>query len=103
MKLGSTAQIIINTENLENSLAFYLKLGFSKVAEKKDDNPWVQLTDGQILILLNQDSMNYTGLTYFSENIEETVAELEKSGIEFDAKIKKEEKLYIAVLNEPNG
>lgn len=103
MKLGNAVQIIINAESLENSVQFYQELGFSKVAEKKDENKWVQLTDGQILILLNQDKTNYTGLAYYSNDIEERVAKLEEAGIEFDAKLKKDGSLYLAVLNEPNG
>ncbi len=102
MKLGNAVQIIINGESLENSVKFYESLGFTNVVDNKEKG-WVQLTDGQILILLNQDEMHYTGLAYYSEDIEARVAKLEESGIEFDAKINKEDKLYLAVLNEPNG
>jgi predicted lactoylglutathione lyase len=103
MKLGNAVQLIINSENLQKSSQFYESLGFTKVAENKSVSEWTQVTDGKLLILLNQDKMNYSGLTYYSEDIESRVAELEKAGIEFDAKINKDDKLYLAVLNEPNG
>jgi predicted enzyme related to lactoylglutathione lyase len=103
MKLGNAVQLIINAENLEQSVRFYEDLGYSKIAEKKGDNQWAQVSDGQILILLNQDKMPYTGLAYYSDDIQARVAKLEEAGIEFEAKINKENDLYIAVINEPNG
>lgn len=100
MKLGNAVQLITNVENLEKSLQFYEDLGFSQIVDR---NELIQITDGQILILLNPDKMNYTGLAYYSDDIEKRVEKFEEAGIEFDAKIKKEGKLFLAVLNEPNG
>ncbi len=45
--------------------------------------PWMQISDGSILLHLNQDGQKYMGLAYFSKEIDKKVKKLEKMGIKF--------------------
>lgn len=101
MALGKIVQITIGGVNLEDSLPFYEKLGFKIVAQLDDPFPWVQLTDGLILITLNEDNMPYTGLTYFADDMADRVKALEEKGIVFEMKTVKEKEFFDAVLLDP--
>ncbi len=61
------------TNDLENSLEFYRKLGFTLVSEKGN-----VFTDGKALISINADRFARAGLKLFNANWKEAVAELEK-------------------------
>src|SRR4030066_278694 len=67
MKLGEATQLAIGCEDIHQSLAFYQKLGFEKIAGDTLPYPWMQISDGSILLHLNQDGQKYMGLAYFSK------------------------------------
>src|SRR6478735_8697378 len=80
-KLGEVACVYVTSPNLDSSVALYDKIGFTKIAFNSLPVPWVQVSDGSLLIMMRKDSVKYTGLTYYTTDIENTVAQLEKNGI----------------------
>src|SRR4051812_15104624 len=82
-KLGDVACVYTTSSNLDSSLAFYDKLGFKKVNENTFPIPWAQTSDGSLLIMMRKDATPYIGLTYYSNDLDKTVSQLEKNGIEF--------------------
>jgi catechol 2,3-dioxygenase-like lactoylglutathione lyase family enzyme len=84
--LGQIAAFTINTPDLQQSLAFYNLLGFSEVMRADWPFPWIQVSDGVLLIMLRQDPQPYIALTYYVSDIEKVAANLEKAGIVFDSK-----------------
>lgn len=79
--LGNVSQITIGTSDLAASLAFYQKMGFRIVNQNTEPNPWAQVTDDTILILLNQDGMQYIGFTYFNPQMAPIVAKLKAAEV----------------------
>lgn len=103
INLGKAVQINIGISNLGRSLAFYDGLGFHKIEDSLQPYPWARLTDGQNLILLNQDGNIYIGLVYFSNDAARRVADLERQGIQFIQRRVLEGKLQMAVFIGPGG
>lgn len=103
MKLGNTVQITIGVRDVAKALAFYEKLGFAKIDQNVLPWPWAQLSDGQNLLLLNQDGNYYIGLNYFSPETAEQVAQMEAMGIQFVLKQEQEGRLYQAIFMDTNG
>ncbi len=101
-QLGNAAQITIGTSDLEASLPFYAKLGFEVVKRDTKPNPWAQVSDGSVLILLNQDNMSYMGLTYFSADMPQKVEALKAKGVNFVQEIKNGDTLFQAILETPD-
>ncbi|MBL6964501.1 MAG: hypothetical protein ISR55_11805 [Bacteroidetes bacterium] len=62
------------TNKLEESLAFYVKLGFETISK---DTPNV-VSDGQVIIEINPDRYARAGMKLFNENWQEIISELEK-------------------------
>lgn len=102
-RLGEATEITIGTVNLEASVAFYEALGFNVVAEDVTPNPWAQITDGSLLILLNQDGKKYMGITYFSALMDQKVSTLEKMGIVLYHKTEKDGKFFQGIFATPDG
>jgi len=102
MKLGDAVQISIGVPSLEATLPFYEKLGFKKIGQDTKPYPWAQLTDGMIVVLLNQDGMRYSGLLYFAADMADRVAQLEAMGIIFAQKTEQDGKLFQAIFFDPN-
>src|SRR5436190_24237358 len=75
-KLGEVASIYITTSNLDSSASFYAKLGFQKIGSNEYPNPWIQLSDGSLLITMRKDNTPYIGLTYYSSNVEKIAEQL---------------------------
>lgn len=94
MKLAS--HITIGCKSLQLSLEVYEKLGFRKIKEDFSPNPWIQITDGSLLILLNEDGQEYIGLTYFTNQLDPLVKELSDSGIEFTTQKKQNDSIFMA-------
>ena len=103
MKLGQVVQIVVGIQNLAESATFYETLGFEKLAENDVPWPWQQLTDGQNLLLLNQDGNQYIGLNYFSPNVPELVAQMEGMGVEFLQKQEVDGRLQMAIFSDSDG
>ncbi|PCJ88434.1 MAG: hypothetical protein COA57_03400 [Flavobacteriales bacterium] len=102
MKLGEAAQITIGTPSTKRSFEFYRQLGFVKVSEGKNPNPWVQVTDGTLLIFLNQDRLSYISLTYFSRNSRTKLMELDRIGVNFLQRSEKKAKSPTGTFLSPN-
>lgn len=100
--LGKATQIAIGVNNVQHSLAFYQKLGFRKIAGNTLPIPWVQITDGYLLILLNQDQKSYIGLNYYSDHISETINQIENRGIKISRKVPMNGSLFEAIIHSPD-
>lgn|SRR5574341_181374 len=91
LKLGEATQISIGCTDIKTSFEFYQKLGFQKIAGDTVPYPWMQVSDGSLLLHLNQDGQKYMGFTYFSKEMDKKVNDLEKMGIKFALKNKMKE------------
>ncbi|MGD9897917.1 MAG: VOC family protein [Calditrichaceae bacterium] len=103
LKLGMASQLSIGTKDIEKSFDFYEKLGFTKKVESSIPNPWMQISDGTLLILLNQDGPEYIGLNYFASGMESKVEELKKAGIEFLETSEDDGNLYMGSFSSPDN
>lgn len=103
MKLGKAVQINIGVSDLEESLDFYKKLGFQQIDDSTEPYPWARLTDGQNLVLLNQDGNIYIGLVYFSKDAARRIAKMEDKGIEFVQRREQDGQLFMAIFVGPGG
>ena len=104
MSLGQSTQITIGVKNLDESFAFYKKLGFRMVDGSTKPNPWIQITDDSILILLNQDEVGgYISLTYFSDNAESRVDELVRKGVNFVYRSKPGSPSFQGIFKSPDN
>ena len=74
--LGNINAITIATPDPKNSLLFYQKLGFKEVLRADMPFPWIQVCDGQLLIMLRKDEQRVIALTYYVKDVEQKVAEL---------------------------
>lgn len=102
-KLGEVASIYVASTDLDSSIAFYKKIGFPKIASNVMPVPWALVSDGSLLIMMRKDSTKYVGLTYYTKNIENTVAQLEKNGIVFIQKPKEEDLIKRYFFKSPDG
>jgi hypothetical protein len=68
-----------------------------------DPYPWARITDGQNLILLNQDGNKYIGLVYFSKDAARRISVLEEAGIRFVQRREMNGRLMMAVFIGPGG
>jgi catechol 2,3-dioxygenase-like lactoylglutathione lyase family enzyme len=102
-KLGDVACVSITTPDLDSSVAFYSKLGFSKIASNEFPFPWAQVSDGSLLITLRKDNTPYIGLTYYVSDLDKVVTDLEKQGIEFAQKPKPGDPLKRYYIKSPDG
>lgn len=102
-KLGDLVQISMGVPDLAAQKAFYEVLGFQLVGEGVHPWAWAQLTDGQNLILLNQDGNRYVGLLYMSAQIPTWVTQLEAMGIPMLMKTEYEGQVAQAIFSDANG
>ncbi len=101
--LGEVTALTIATPDLAISSAFYQKLGFAEVMRADWPFPWIQVSDGVLLIMLRKDPNPYLALTYYVKNIDKVTASLEKKGITFSQKPKKTDPLKRYLLQSPDG
>ncbi|HOZ70838.1 MAG TPA: hypothetical protein PK328_15780 [Chitinophagaceae bacterium] len=102
-KLGDVASIYVTTSNLDSSLSFYEKLGFTKKAANEYPVPWVQVSDGSLLVTMRKDNTPYIGLTYYMSDPESLVATLEKDSIVFIQKPKAGDFIQRYLFKTPEG
>jgi predicted lactoylglutathione lyase len=79
--LGEVTAITITTTDLEASLSYYKRLGFSEVLRSDFPFPLVQITDGALLIMLRKDDKPYIALTYYVKEIDKITAQLKDMGV----------------------
>lgn len=102
-KLGDVASVYITSSNLDSSLAVYEKLGFAKIGSNEYPAPWMQLSDGSLLLTIRKDNTPYIGLTYYMSDPESLVAALEKDSIEFLQKPKSDDFVKRYLFKAPGG
>src|ERR1700755_2493095 len=80
-KLGDVTAITISTPELEPSLKYWQQLGFAEFQRADFPFPWIQVTDGALLIMLRQDATPYIALTYYVKDMEAVVKDLQQAGV----------------------
>ena len=101
--LGEITAFTITSPDLEQSLAYYQKLGFKELYRADWPFPWIQITDGVLLIMLRADPKPYIALTYYVKDINGVVADLDKKGIKFTFRAKDADQLKRYVMQSPDG
>ena len=101
--LGEITALTITTPDLEISLAYYQQLGFKLVMRAEWPFPWIQLSDGVLLIMLRKDPKPYLALTYYVKNIDKVAKCLEKKGVSFVQKPKKTDAVQRYLITSPDG
>ncbi len=102
-KLGDVACVYINTPNLDSSVAFYEKLGFPQTGSNTFPVPWAQVSDGSLIIMMRKDEKPFIGLTYYVNDIEAKIAQLEKDSIVFSQKPKTGDPVKRYFITSPDG
>lgn len=103
MHPGDITAFTISTPDLERSLAFYQTLGFREIMRADWPFPWIQVSDGVVLIMLRKDPTPYFALTWYIKNVEAVAEGLEKSGIRFTQKPGGSDALKRYLLVSPDG
>ena len=80
-KLGDVTAITITTADLELSLKYWQQLGFAEFQRADFPFPWIQITDGALLIMLRKDPKPYIALTYYVKEMDAVVKDLKQAGI----------------------
>ena len=80
-KLGEVTAFTITTTDLEKSLNYYQRLGFSELFRTDFPFPLIQISDGGIMIMLREGTKPYIALTYYVKEIDSVVSELESTGV----------------------
>ncbi|MEO8770627.1 MAG: VOC family protein [Ferruginibacter sp.] len=80
-KLGDVTAITITTTDLELSLKYWQQLGFAEFLRADFPFPWIQVTDGALLIMLRKDPKPYIALTYYVKEMDAVVADLKQAGV----------------------
>ncbi|MCW3123659.1 MAG: alanine acetyltransferase [Flavipsychrobacter sp.] len=101
--LGSVTALTITTPDLEASLSYYNQLGFVEVMRADWPFPWIQVSDGVLLIMLRKDPKPYLALTYYVKDITGVISDLKQKGITFAQEPKKADALKRAVMISPDG
>lgn len=101
-KIDGISAITITSPDLETSLAFYQTLGFKELYRADMPFPWIQITDGALLMMLRKDSTPYIALTYYVNEIDALVAELESAGILFETKPKAADMIKRCLIKSPD-
>jgi predicted lactoylglutathione lyase len=102
-QLGDVATISMTTANLDSSLAFYEKLGFTKIASNDYPFHWAQVSDGSLLITLRNDAAQVISLSYFTNDLDNVIAQLEKNGVTFFQRPKEGDPLRRYYIKSPDG
>ncbi len=102
-KIGNVSVCTITSHDLEKSLQYYQQLGFTELYRSDFPFPWIQISDGALIIMLRKDSTPYISLTYFVKNLEEITSELEQNGISFIQKPNADDMIKRFVFQSPDG
>jgi len=101
-KLGDVTAITITSTDLDKSFEYWKKLGFEEVLRSDFPFPWIQITDGALLIMLRKDNAPYLALTYYIKD-EKIISLLEGEGISFIAKPKDSDMIRKYLMESPDG
>ncbi|HZS43946.1 MAG TPA: hypothetical protein VFC63_02495 [Blastocatellia bacterium] len=101
--LGEITAITITSPDLERSLQYYLKLGFAEVMRSDFPFPWIQVSDGQLLMMLRQDNTPYIALTYYVKDVDRAASIVDQAGIAFAQKPKNSDFVKKYLIQSPDG
>ncbi len=101
--LGEISAFTITVPDLEASLHFYEKLGFRELFRADWPFPWIQITDGAVLIMLRKAPQTYIALTYYVKDIATVVADLEMKHISFSFRSEPQDMVQRFVFQTPEG
>lgn len=101
--LGNISAITITTPDFATSIAFYQTLGFKEVARADWPFPWVQVSDGVLLIMLRKTPDPYIALTYFTAGYSRVFKELESKGITFTEQSGPKDMVKRCAFQSPDG
>lgn len=101
--LGDVTAITMSTPDLDSSFEFYSRLGFRELLRSDFPIPFLQMTDGALLIMLRKDTASYIALTYYVKDLEEKVSALKQDGIEFTVHPLPTDMIKRYVLKTPDG
>ena len=79
--LGTIASITIYTNNFDDSIAFYTSIGFAVVARAEWPFPWVQVSDGVLLIMLRKGEKPNIALSWYTAQFSTVTEKLYRAGI----------------------
>jgi ribosomal-protein-alanine N-acetyltransferase len=79
--LGSIASVTIDTQNFEDSISFYTNIGFAVVARAEWPFPWVQVSDGVLLIMLRKGVKPNIALSWYTSQFSTVIEKLHHAGI----------------------
>ena len=102
-KIDGISAITITSPDLEKSLTFYQMLGFKELFRADMPFPWIQITDGALLLMLRKDSKPYIALTYYVKEIDKLVANLEADGVSFVTKPEATELIKRYLMKSPDN
>ncbi|MEO8172037.1 MAG: VOC family protein, partial [Sediminibacterium sp.] len=101
--LGEITAITVTTPDLDHSLQFYKKLGFKEVMRMDFPFPWIQVSDGALLMMLRKDNNPYIALTYYVKDIDRSVQVVQDAGIEFAETPKASDMVKKYLFHTPEG
>ena len=101
--LGEITAITITSPDLERSFTYWQQLGFKEVMRMDFPFPWIQISDGALLIMLRKDDTPYIALTYYVKDIDKVVADAESNGIVFIQKPKGSDFVKRYLFKSPDG
>lgn len=102
-KISDIFAITITSPDLDQSVKFYERLGFKEIFRSAFPFPFVQVSDGALLIMLRKDAKPYIALSYYAKDPDKTAALLEKEGITFLQKPKQTDFAKKYLLQSPDG
>jgi len=82
--LGEASMIVTGTPDLQASMDFYSKLGFTTVMQSDDPTPMAYMSDNTAMIGLFQDGEEYIGLCYYTTDFANQTKRLETAGFILD-------------------
>ena len=74
-KLGDVTAITIASPDLDASFEYYKRLGFNELFRSDFPFPFIQISDGQLQIMLRKGDATYIALSYYVKDIDKVVAE----------------------------
>ncbi len=101
--LGEISAITIATPDLDNSLKFYQQLGFNEILQSDFPFPFIQISDGALMIMLRKDTNPYFALSYYAKDIDRSIAHIESTGLSFAEKPKPGDFVRRHILKSPDG
>lgn len=102
--LGRFLEISLHTPDIQESLAFYEKLGFVQcVTGETWTHPYAVVTDGRLFLGLHGRECPPIALTYVHQDLLKHVSRLQSQGIEFNSEHFDSESFHEATFADPHG